>query len=129
MRVSLLFFVLCAPMLIWGQESTFDFNKGEIKQKEYFEEIPFEFVKGQIIVKVSIDNESYRFVVDTGASTLISEKLRRKLQLPIIHKLGVTDSNNVKDSTNVALLKSIKIGNIQVENTPVFVLDFEKNAL
>ncbi len=125
MRVSLFFFVLCAPMLIWGQESIFSFNKGGIKQKKYFEEIPFEFVKGQIIVKVAINNETYRFSVDTGAPTSISDKLQSKLKLPIIHKLELIDANSLKDSINVALLKSVKVGNIQIENTPILILDSE----
>ncbi len=125
MRISLLFFVLCAPFLMWGQEPMFSLNKGKIKQKEYFEEIPFEFVKGQIIVKVSINNETYRFSVDTGAPTSISDKLQSKLKLPIVHKLELIDSNNVKDSINVALLESISVGNIEIKNTPVLVVNSE----
>ncbi len=124
MRVSLLFLcMLCTPVLMWGQEPIFSFNKGEIKQKEYFEEIPFEFVLNKIIVPVQIKGKTYRFMVDTGASTSISKKLRDSLGFSSISKVQMTDATMKKDSVEVVLLKSFKLGNIEIENTPTWIFN------
>src|SRR5690625_6142949 len=55
----------------------------------------------KIIINVQIENKSYRFLLDTGAATAISEKLQNSIKL---HKLGnikMTDQSGLTDSLEV----------------------------
>ncbi len=122
-KIKHILFFLFIPMTVLSQGSEFNLNKGRIKQKDYFIEIPFEFSKGQIIVNVSINGKIYRFSIDTGAPTSISDSLYNKLNLSTIHKLELTDANNEKDSVVVGLLNSLNIGSIEIENTPVLIIN------
>ncbi len=124
-RVQYILLCLCVSLTVFGQEKQFNLNQGSIKQKEYFTEIPFEFLKGQIIVNVSIKGENYRFSIDTGAPTIISDKLYNQLGLSTVHKVQMTDSQNAKDSIHVAMIKSLKVGDIEIENSPALVMNSE----
>lgn len=117
-----LLFILFIPAIAFSQNKNFTLNKGEIIPKEYFEEIPFEFIKGQAIINVSINGELYRFSLDTGAPTSVSNELFDKLQLPVINKLNIIDANNENDSINVVVLKSLIFGDVEIEETAALVL-------
>lgn len=119
---TILFFLLI-PLVVFGQETQLNLNEGRILQNEYFEELPFEFLKGQIIINVSIDGKTCRFSLDTGAPTSISDNLYEKLNSSTIGKLEISDSNNEKDSINVIILKSIDLGSITIKKTAALVLD------
>ena len=44
-------------------------------------EIDFEYLKQKIIIPVEIDNQTYRFCLDTGSISVISNELQKKLSL------------------------------------------------
>lgn len=120
MKKFLLFLLI--PISVFGQ-ADFSLNRGSILPNEYLEELPFEFLKGQIIINVSIDGKNYRFSLDTGAPTSVSNKLYEKLNSSAIGKLEISDANNEKDSINVIVLKSIDLGSITIKETSALVLD------
>ncbi|WP_282035936.1 retropepsin-like aspartic protease [Saccharicrinis aurantiacus] len=119
---TILFF-LFIPFVLIAQKTDFLINQGSLLPNEYYEELPFEFLKGQIIINVSIEGKTYRFSLDTGAPTSVSNNLYKKLSTSKIGKLEIFDANNEKDSINVISLKSLKIGDITIKNTPALVLD------
>lgn len=121
MKYVLLF--LFIPVMALSQNHDLCLNHGAINQKEYFEEIPFTFLKGQIIVNVSIDEKNYRFSLDTGGPTSISDELYAKFNFPVIKKIEAADANNEKDSVKVISLKSLSLGNIEIKNAAALVVN------
>ena len=56
--------------------------------------IPFEYRNNKIVIKGSINDNEYDFVVDTGAPTIIWDEVATELQLPKIKaSITATDAN------------------------------------
>ena len=100
-------------------------TQGKVEFKNYYEEIPFEYYNGEIIIEVEISAKKYHFVFDTGADlTQIDDDLLNQ----ITHKSNkvsntITDANNTKKKSEYIAIESIKIGNINFSNTGAFVAD------
>lgn len=111
--ISILYTLYCLPL--FGQIKTF--NQGTIREPEYFSKIPFEFKAGKIIIKATIDNQDFRFILDTGAPTIITDKLRKKLALKALKKIEVGDQSSLKDSLSTCYIQSMKIGKVTFDST------------
>jgi hypothetical protein len=72
----LLFMFTCGK--IKAQESTF--GQGKIQSKQYYEEIDFELLHDKIVLPVTINNKVYKFLLDTGAPNVISERLIKEIK-------------------------------------------------
>lgn len=91
-------------------------------QKNFTYTLPFNYHRGQIIVQVVIKGETYNFMFDTGAVTVISSELKDKLGLKSIF------SNKLKDgSGQVEEQQMYDIGQIQL--APVTFRDVVGSAL
>ena len=55
-------------------------NKGSVEQKEYTIEIPFEYNLGLIFIDVEIKGNTYKFMLDSGSSNVISKDFSRKIK-------------------------------------------------
>jgi predicted aspartyl protease len=117
----LLFMFTCGK--IKAQESTF--GQGKIQSKQYYEEIDFELLHDKIVLPVTINNKVYKFLLDTGAPNVISERLIKEINAESIKKIPVTDANNEIDTMQVVSVKSMKLNNLIVENTTALVTDLE----
>src|SRR5690606_13265934 len=95
MKIRFLYFFLITNSVIFGQGLKDD--KGKIVQRNYFEEISFEVVHDKIIVPITIDNKTYRFILDTGAPNLISEKVAKEINLKSHQSISIKDANNIED--------------------------------
>ena len=89
--------------------------------RNYYEEIPFEFVSEKILIPVEIEGETYRFILDTGAPNVVSKRLFEKLGGKAVSSLRVSDANNQSSQMNVANLSEIKLGNALFKNIPALV--------
>jgi hypothetical protein len=119
------FLLLLCSFAIYAQEP-FTLNKGKTTQKNYFTAISYKEVKGKIIVKCEINGKPCNFIVDTGASVCISEKLYNELNPEVLTELEVSDQSEKKDSLKIISLKSIKLGDVTFKDVSAMVL---KNPL
>lgn len=100
-------------------------TQGNVESKNYYEEIPFTYYNGEIIIEVEISSVKYHFVFDTGADlTQIDDDLRNQIE----HKSNkvsntITDANNTKQKSEYIAIENIKIGTINFSNTGAFVSD------
>lgn len=92
-------------------------NLGNSKESNYYSEIPFEYVNGKIIVSVLINENKYRFLLDTGAPNLITKRLSTILNLENLKELKVSDANQIKSTMNIVQLPNLTIGSIIFENS------------
>lgn len=102
-------------------------NKGNTQEQNYYSEIQFEYVNGKIIIPVIINEIKYRFLLDTGASNLITKKLASILNPKSLQEIKVEDANDNKSSMNVVELPNLTIGNIVFENSVALSSNDEKN--
>src|SRR5690554_1593484 len=105
------------------------FKAGEINEKKYFEEIDFELVENKIIVPVVIEGKTYRFLLDTGAPNIISEKLHKKLNSEVLLETLISDANNNIDTMKVVSLHKLTIGKLTFENTTSLVFDLDNHPI
>lgn len=103
------------------------FNEGTINHKNYLEVVDFEIFKGKIIIPVSINNKPYRFLLDTGAPNIISERLQKELNFQNIREVLISDANSKADTMQVVGLPRLSIGNLSFENTTSLVNDFHNH--
>jgi len=104
-------------------------NIGHSSDKNYYSEIKFEYTNNQIIVPVTIEKKTYRFLLDTGASSLISSALKSKIKTTLLNKIPITDVNNKTDSLEVVSIPHLTFGNISFENTAVLVREIKNNKI
>lgn len=101
----------------------FNFNSGETAGKDYYAELPFEYLNGKVIITVNINGKPRRFLLDTGAPSLITEKLGTEIGLEISRKIYVGDQSGKQDSVKAGILPSMHLGGVEFINTPVLIVD------
>ena len=79
-------------------------------------EIDFEILKQKIIVPVEINNKTYKFCLDTGSMTSISEKLKNKLSPEVVDQWNIFDGNNKNQMIESYLINDLNLGNIHFDN-------------
>ncbi|NRB48004.1 MAG: clan AA aspartic protease [Saprospiraceae bacterium] len=106
---------------------TFNLNQGGFASKDYLIELPFQNIKGKIILDVEINLQSFKFILDTGAPTAISIGLSEKPGIDIVSSQDLTDINGNKSTFRVAKIDQLKLGQTSVLDIPAVV--FEENLL
>lgn len=127
MNKKILTFILFITSNIYSQN--IDLNIGVTKSKNFYQEIGFELVKNKIIIPVTIEGKIYRFILDTGAPTIISKEINDLLKPTLINSISATDANGKKESLNVVSINSIKLGNVLFEQTAALVYDLNSNPV
>lgn len=120
MKKYCLIILLLAPFFSLAQQH-FSMNQGGTSQDGYFTQLPYVNVRGKLIVKVEINGKTYRFIVDTGAPTMITKALFNALKPDLLHKIPVADANGAQDSLTVVSLKNISIGSVIFNYIPTLV--------
>jgi predicted aspartyl protease len=126
MKLKLILSLLFVNSLIFGQ---INFNQGKINDKEYYEVIPYETEIGKIILPVTINNKTYRFLLDTGAPNLFSTELLKELNITEGASINVNDANNQDKKMKFAVVPQLKIGNLVFENQAGLIYNFEEHNL
>ena len=87
------------------------------QKKLFYTEIPYKIENGFIIIKAKINNsiKDYNFIFDTGAITMVSEKLNSELKLENGITLVSRDING-NDVSGLSYLTTLNIGEINIEN-------------
>ena len=117
--IALMLFCL-SPILSYSQDD-FTLNQGGTTQTNYYTELSYEDIRWAPIIKVTINEKEYRFLLDTGAPNAISKKLFDELKPELIKKVPVLDANNYENNLNIVRLKEIKIGTVTFHDIPTAV--------
>lgn len=103
------------------------FKQGEVVQKEFKVEIPFEYRLGLVILKVEIQGEKYDFIVDTGAPNVVSTELAAKLGIRPSVKQKTKDSQGGKEDLGFAEIPDLSIGGIHFTHTGTAIADLQQS--
>ncbi|EDM45105.1 protein containing PDZ domain [unidentified eubacterium SCB49] len=104
-------------------------KQGSIVQEDFKTTIPFEYRHGLIILKVTIENEIYDFILDTGASNALSKELAEKLNVTSLGSENITDVHKTSQQLNYTKIDDIEIGGIHFKNTIAAISDFNSGEL
>lgn len=88
--------------------------------------IPFSIKRHQILVKIKINHsrEEYTFILDTGALTMVSERVAEKLSLPEGIEIDASGTGGNSRAINLVKLDSVIAGSMEVKNCAAGVIDF-----
>jgi len=130
-HIKLLFALIVFTLLISCASSKINktLKQGNIVQENFKTTIPFEYRKGLIILKVTIENEKYDFILDTGASNVLSKELAEKLNAKSLGSENVTDVHKTSQLLNYTKIDDIEIGGINFKNTIAAISDFNSGEL
>lgn len=98
-------------------------NKGKVVQKNYNVSVPYKDIRGLVIVQAVIEGKTYDFLVDTGATSAISQKLCDELGLKSNTGLDVRDSSNLRQNMKLVTLPPVSVGDITFKDIPAVVAD------
>lgn len=104
-------------------------NFGKTKSKNYYTEIPFEFINDKIIVPVYINGNKYRFLLDTGSPNIISKEIYNIIKPKLVKTIVVTDSSNKKENLDLVSVKKLNFENITFEKVGTLVYDLASNPI
>lgn len=127
MRSLIIYLIFSLPLISFSQN--INFNQGSVNSKEYFEEIQYEFVLGKIVIPVTINQKTYKFILDTGAPNIFSNTILKENNLVIGDSINISDANNLNETMKSVVVPQLKIGNLTFENQAGLVYDFDKHIL
>ncbi|SMC59873.1 aspartyl protease family protein [Moheibacter sediminis] len=120
-----IFVLLFASLFLYNCTTSKLFTKGEINLPNSVEKIPLNYTNKLPVVVVSINGKDYNFLIDTGAPTVISNKIYNELNLKPATKNKISDSQNEKETQIFTILPEMKVGNITFTNIGSVVIDFQ----
>ncbi|MGF1869920.1 aspartyl protease family protein [Photobacterium indicum] len=100
-----------------------DLLLGHPDATQYSVTLPFELINNGIFVDIPIDKQHYRFLLDTGAPTLVSPKfVQQKKLVASNNKIEYTDANGVSGKIPMYHMPDIKLDNVTFSGyvTPIF---------
>ncbi|MGZ3864111.1 MAG: aspartyl protease family protein [Bacteroidia bacterium] len=100
-------------------------KKGDITQKNFKEQIPFEKRAGLMVVKVNIEGKDYNFIYDSGASNCVTKELAEILKLKPVVDQTAQDAEGKQGGVQFAMIKEMKIGKISFCNTGAAIIDLQ----
>ena len=127
MRSLIIYLIFLLPLVSFTQNIIF--NQGSVNSKEYFEVIQYEFVLGKIVIPVTINQKTYKFILDTGAPNIFSNTVLKENNLIVGDSINISDANNLNEAMKSAMIPQLKIGNLTFENQAGLVYNFENHIL
>ena len=110
---KLFFLLLFVPCISFGQS----LNRGIIEQKHYHDTIPFELVRGKILVDVEIQGKTRKFFFDTGAPLMISPALQEEMKNKVLHTAELKDVTGQGRTSQMVLVPEFSLGAITFQQS------------
>ena len=101
-------------------------KEGKIEQKQFKVEIPFSYKAGLIVLKVKINNIDCDFLLDTGAPTVLSKDLVKKLSMKIKTTQKIKDSQGNTSEMGFVEVEKISFGTVNFINIGAAVSDLDQ---
>ena len=112
------------------QRDKYVFNV-KLKNKNVSEKIYFKLYKGTVIIPITISNKTYNFIFDTGAQTLLSDSLAKKLNaIQSKYSILCSDGAGISKSMDFYSVDDVHVGSLCFDNVGYGVANldiFEKH--
>ncbi len=123
MRDKISIFCLAIIFIISGCFRKTLLNTGGTLSQDYYKKIPIKVIHHKILLPVEIKGESYNFILDTGAPTIVSYEVQKALGLPIIDSIPIRDINKKTKTLEVGKIDSLIMGGIVFQDIPAIVMN------
>ena len=111
-KLILLTIMLLISNNIYPQEGIFKI--GNVETKKYNNNVDYEIIEDVIIVSVNINNKAYRFLLDTGAPTVINKELSE--QFEVIAGQEIEDASGNSEVLNFVQIPELIIAGVEFNN-------------
>mgnify|MGYP001287954335 FL=1 len=100
-------------------------NGGEVVMQARTERVALEITNDLLFCQVVIEGRPYKFILDTGAPTVISMELYEALGLKEERALRVVDSQKNKAKQILSVIPSLRLGNMEFRNIACLAIDLK----
>ncbi|MEL6134720.1 MAG: aspartyl protease family protein, partial [Bacteroidota bacterium] len=80
--------------------------------ENFYQEIPFKWLKGKVLIPVQIGEDTYDFVLDSGGLFMISEKVQSKYRFDTTRTVQVGGINNFSEDLAKVRVPQVQIGEL-----------------
>lgn len=119
--LAILFVNLVVPLVMLAND--FTLNQGYVEQQGFYITAPFDIRNDLLIIDVTINGRQKKFLLDTGAPTIISASLQKQLRFDILARIGAEDINGNHDSFTTVSVDELSINGLKVRDVPALVID------
>lgn len=106
----------------WAQRP-YSMNQGGAIRKGYYEEIPYTVVmNNHLLVDVEIGGKLRRFIWDSGAPFVVTEKLAKELKMKTVSSISLGDANGKQNFSSIVKVEEVKIGKVAFAGIPACVM-------
>lgn len=116
-------FFFCLPIFVLTACGNRYWYQGDVTYADTAQPLPFEYTFSELYVTVEIDGADYRFIVDTGAPTVIDEQLQVRHQFAVNKNAFVTDSKGVRRKQDYVRIPAFRVGGLTATGTNAIVSD------
>lgn len=102
------------------------YTAGKVTAYDDITVIPFNYDYNFALIPVAINGKTYRFLVDTGAPTVISSAIYKDLGIKPVKKVIIRDSQGNMNPQEVVYVPEIKIGTLTYNKIGAVVADLNK---
>lgn len=112
---------LVIPLFIGAKD--FTLNRGYVDANSFYLRLPIETKANLVILDVQVDGKKKKFLLDTGAPTVISRSLQKQLKCKALSKVNVTDINEAEGALPAVNVPYLQIGHLQVRDVAALVVE------
>ncbi|MCB9296705.1 MAG: aspartyl protease family protein [Lewinellaceae bacterium] len=98
-------------------------QQGEVLKADILQPVDFDYHNRLLFIDVHVNGLPRRFIIDSGAPTVISLELREALNLRKVKSIDVSDSQNNESKLEFVVLESLAFGGVEIENSAALVTD------
>ena len=126
LRILLALFASTLLTGCYTKSSVYLFNLGDGPEEVYHDSVAFTRVARLIIMPVTINGETYRFLYDTGAPMVVSPELAEKLNMKRVARKHVNDSQGKREKLDYVRINNFTLGNKTFNNLTAIVADLKR---
>ncbi|WP_128544533.1 aspartyl protease family protein [Larkinella soli] len=112
--------------LLKGYRALSIVRAGEASRKTFYAEIPFQERMGNLLIPVTIGQETYNYIFDSGAHFSVTDSIRRLNHFNQKLTVQLGSANQLKSKVAVTRIDQLKTAGIAFKKVGAFVLDFDQ---
>lgn len=101
------------------------YREGEVSQNHFYSRIPFDSKLHLMIIPVEINGQTYQFLFDTGAPSVISNEVFQNLGKRSLGKRKAGDSQGRSQKLEFVVIDSLTIGEVKFRHTAALIADLK----
>lgn len=101
-------------------------RKGKVKTENQVHSMPMTYENGLLFVEVWINDQKKRFIIDSGAPSVVDDDISKALNLKKVLETGFKDSGGGSSRNKIVKVNSFKFADVEIKNTVAAVIDFDR---